>query len=294
MSITRLASARRVSVSALGGPHVEAMDWASRVVTNGGSVSASTLRAVSAFCVAVDAAGIRDRFLRLNLFCGTGLSAALVPLYRSASFGGTTYGNTTDTNNNFVSGDYNDTGAVSGLTGNGTSKYLNTGVNANAVSATDCHLGVGLASAATGTAALRVPFGAFNNSSNALLVYGFDQAGNGTTENRRVAYFSRFGTLTDGCGPLVNAIAAAPGRIVAAYPTCFFGGAAHFNAASTSQNYPSAHSMYVFALNNSNTSVLGYFNGRINWYSFGLTMTASQVMAFDSALAALSTTLSRT
>jgi hypothetical protein len=53
--------------------HPEAADWANRVRANGGSVSGSTLTAVSRFCASISAAGIRDRFYRLNLFCGTGL-----------------------------------------------------------------------------------------------------------------------------------------------------------------------------------------------------------------------------
>jgi hypothetical protein len=111
--------------------HPEAANWAARVVANGGSVSGSTLSAVSRFCRAIDGSGIRDRFFRLNLFCGgtsgtpVGLNSALVPLYRGQSLGGTQFGNTTDTNvGPFVSGDYSET---LGLLGNGSSKWLNTG-----------------------------------------------------------------------------------------------------------------------------------------------------------------------
>jgi hypothetical protein len=100
-------------------------------VANGGSVSATTLSAVSKFCAAIDTAGIRDRFVRLNLFAGTGLAAALVPLFRGQSRTGTQFGNTTDTNNGpFVSDDYVETGASGGLQAvSNTSKYLATGLN---------------------------------------------------------------------------------------------------------------------------------------------------------------------
>ena len=112
------------------GVHPEAAAWRSAVVANGGSVSASTMRAVSKFCADIDAAGIRDRFYRLNLFAGTGLNACLVPLYRGQSRTGTQWGNTTDTNNGpFVSGDYAETGASGGLAAaSNTSKYLSTGL----------------------------------------------------------------------------------------------------------------------------------------------------------------------
>ena len=107
------------------GVHPEANAWRTAVVANGGSVSASTMKAVSTFCAAIDKANIRDRFYRLNLFAGTGLNACLVPLYRGPSRTGTQGGLTTDSNNGpFVSGDYSET---AGLTGNGSSKHLRIG-----------------------------------------------------------------------------------------------------------------------------------------------------------------------
>jgi hypothetical protein len=60
--------------------HPDAASWAARVVANGGTVGTS-LAAVSKFCSAIASAGIRDHFYRLNLFCGSNLNAALVPLY---------------------------------------------------------------------------------------------------------------------------------------------------------------------------------------------------------------------
>jgi hypothetical protein len=108
--------------------NLDAQDWINRVYANGGTVSASTASAVNTFCNAIDTAGIRDRFYRLNLFAGTGLNACLVPLYRGPSRTGTQYGNTTDTNNGpFVSGDYVETGASGGLTG-ANGKNISTGV----------------------------------------------------------------------------------------------------------------------------------------------------------------------
>jgi hypothetical protein len=106
--------------------NADAQGWIDRVYANGGTVSTSTANAVNTFCDAIDAAGIRDRFYRLNLFCGTGLNAALVPLYRNTSLAGPALGNATDTNSGalFVSGDYTE---PTGLTG-GTNKHLDTGL----------------------------------------------------------------------------------------------------------------------------------------------------------------------
>jgi hypothetical protein len=121
--------------------HPEAQIWRNAVIANGGSVSGSTLKAASDFCKSIDQAGIRSKFRRLNLFCGdsdASLVAVRVPLYRGESRTGTQYGNALDTNVNFVQGDYAEN---SGLTGDGTSKYLNTGFNVDQLpGAADCHL----------------------------------------------------------------------------------------------------------------------------------------------------------
>ena len=123
------------------GVHPEAAAWRTAVVANGGSVSSTTLAAVNVFCKAVDSAGLRSLFYRLNLFCGGNLSSALVPLYRGQSKGGTQYGNSTDTNSNFVGGDYVETGVSGGLKGNGTNKRLNTGMAGTVLTSGNRHLG---------------------------------------------------------------------------------------------------------------------------------------------------------
>jgi hypothetical protein len=115
--------------------HPDAGDWANRVRANGGTVSGSTLNAVSRFCRNIDAAGIRDRFYRLNLFCGNSdgsLNAVRTPLYRGPSRTGTQYGNALEQNVNFVSNDYAETGSGAGLT-SASGKYLRTGMSMNAM-----------------------------------------------------------------------------------------------------------------------------------------------------------------
>ena len=112
--------------------NADAQDWVNRVYANGGTVSTATAASVNTFCDAIDAASLRDRFYRMNIFAGSNLNAALVPLYRGPSLGGTQYGGTTDTNNAFVGigTDYAETGASGGLTGNGSTKYLTFGTMA--------------------------------------------------------------------------------------------------------------------------------------------------------------------
>ena len=125
--------------------NADAQDWVNRVYANGGTVSASTAAAVNQFCVDIEAASIRDRFYRLNLFCGTGLNACLVPLYRGQSLGETQFGGTTDTNvGPFVTGDYVESAGLTGTGNNGVgagnSKHLRTGLTPSTVGFSSGHL----------------------------------------------------------------------------------------------------------------------------------------------------------
>jgi hypothetical protein len=260
--------------------HHEAIDWASRVVSNGGTASIRTIRAVSRFCSEVQAAGIRDRFHRLNLFCGTGLTAVMVPLYRGPSFGGTTFGGSTDSNVNFVSGDYTET---SGLTGNASTKYLNTGVPINTLSASSTHFGVGLLATDVGIA-YKGLIGCFRAGSYDLSLWGARSDGSPT------ASFGLAGTAK--AGDIVNTTPLAVGRIVASYPSMFRNGSTSGSTASTSTNATNADSIYVFALNNAG-SVGSYSAARIGFYSYGSTMTSTQVTAFNAALTRFYTALGR-
>lgn len=271
--------------------HPEAQSWAARVIANGGTFSGSTLAAVSKFCRDIDAAGIRDKFYRLNLFCGENLSAALVPLYRAESSTALVRGNANDTNNNFVSGDYNNTGALSGLKGNGTSKYLDTGLFGNSVAASNAHLGIGLRATESRAASFRTAIGNYNGGDNSLEIALHAQ--NARTGS---SFFTRFATATDCAGNNIGGANGplAVGDIIAAWPSMYRNGSAVGATATTSQNYPSGHKMYVFANNNSNTSVINYTDARINWYSIGLTFTAAQALSFYNAIAAFNTALSRT
>jgi len=271
--------------------HPEAADWANRVRTNGGTVSGSTLVAVSRFCRAIDAAGIRDRFYRLNLFCGTGLNAALVPLYRGPTRTGAQFGNTTDSNNGpFVSGDYMETGAGAGLTGNGTSKSLDTGYLANTLAASNSHFGVGLLATDSMATADRTLMGAWNGSNNVFELRGRDRGGLVPL----AATMTRFATAGDRFGDDITASSLAVGNIVAAWPTMYRNGVSSGTDATSSQDFPAATKVYVFNLNNNNAGVTNYTNARLGWYSIGATMTSAQALSYHNALAAFNTALSRT
>ena len=293
MSVTRLTSPRRISAAGLAatagsyGLHPDARNWRDRVVTNGGTVSAATLNAVSVFCAAVANAGIRDRFLRLNLFCGdsdSSLFAVRTPLYRGQSLGGTQYGNAMDTNNSFVQGDYAETGSSGGLIGNTSTKYLQTGLAVNTLTVGDRHISayevvrsggtyqtfLGTESASVGGNQLGLRYG----SNAAVVQFGFHSGG---------AALNSATTSTGGhwLGTNINNQA---GTI--------FKNAAIQGTASTTAARPGSEEFYVFAFNRLG-SPADLYAGRLGGYSIGLSMTPTQVSSFYSAMQAFQTALTR-
>jgi hypothetical protein len=272
--------------------HPEAESWQTRVIANGGSVSTATMQAVSDFCVAIDAAsGLRAALVRLNLFCGDNLNAALVPLYLAASSGGATVGNATDTNNNFVSGDYVLTGASGGLTGNGSTKYLDTGVAQNAVSGTSCHLSVSGTGFSTTIEAVSI--GAYNNAQANLhdlnhrvdIVAGtivcIHRCGSfGTGNARSTTLQSNESHLL---GTRTSSTASALYRAGSSVDT---------QTSSVTPSFVNTRSYYVFGINNIG-SVAALTDARLRMYSIGAGLNATQVSAFSAAVAAFNSALSR-
>ena len=270
------------------GVHPDAAAWRSAVVANGGSVSASTMRAVSTFCAAIDAAGIRDRYYRLSLMCGTGLNAALVPLYRGPTFGGTQYGNATDTNvGPFVSGDYVETGASGGLVGNGTSKRLDTGLSSGSLpSILSGHLSVYMRANAI-------------SATNGLVM-----ADDGTN---RVGFFLRPSqTLRGTWAEIVNSASNNESSFAPGYDTSLYtftrtaadesviyegSSSANTNTVSVSPGVCS-QPWFVFA-SNANGVASNFSTARLAGYSIGTGLSSADVVAYESAMTAFQTALGR-
>jgi hypothetical protein len=270
--------------------HPEAQVWRNAVIANGGTVSGSTLNAVSRFCRAIDAAGIRDRFYRLSVMAGTGLNAALVPLYRGQSRTGTQYGNATDTNNGpFVSGDYAETGASGGLTGNGSSKYLDTGVAANTAALSNSHLSVWARTTTLNSFSCLI--GAQQTVGGDELALFQNQSGLSTT-----AFFSEGSNANDFVpGTINNPTGLILGTAISSGDRRLFVNGAQDGSTDTStitrSAYPS-RSLWVFARN-----VSSFNSGattRLSGYSFGPSMTGAQVSSFYTAMLAFQAAVSRT
>jgi hypothetical protein len=260
------------------------------VVSNGGTVSGSTLSAVSKFCWAIASAGIRDRFYRLNLFCGgtsgtaVGLNSAVVPLYRGPSLG-SALGNAIDTNNGpFLPADYSETGATGGLTGNGSSKYLNTGLNANVLPDTtqSGHLSVYAAGTYSGQIAIGVY--SFTTVPTFQMELQLNSAGNANT-------------YINGTSNVQTPAASSP-QLFTASRTSSTSHIGYANATAgttgtvTASNTTPALPFFVFA-RNFNGGPAVHFGQTLRAYSIGLGMTGQQVSAYNTAMQTFQASLSR-
>ena len=286
------------------GVHPEAADWRARVIANGGTVSGSTLQAVSRFCASISAAGIRDRFYRLGIFAGNSdasLNAVRTPLFRGPSRTGTQYGGTTDTNNNFVAGDYAEN---NGLLGNGSTKWLNTELDLNGAGLTTAAPGMHMSAVTTaytiGANVNNIMVAAVNAAVNQRfwVVHGSNNVP--TTE---VTSQLGFGSATGAATKQIAATngAAIPGGLWLVSRSShtdirLYNGAVEEASSvgdiSGGPNVPT-NPMTVFVRWNG-SAFFGFVNQRIRAYSVGLSMTAQQVSDFNTAMAALQTALGRT
>jgi hypothetical protein len=269
--------------------NADAQDWINRVYANGGSVSSATAAAVNTFCESIASAGIRSKMLRLNLFCGTGLNACLTPLYRAASLGDTQLGSTTDTNAGglFVSGDYAETGATGGLLGNGSSKYLNTGLEQSSIPLTNLHTSASLRNGETSFGTENTLIGHYDVSQADFV--SLRQAV--TTGSREFFAGSFSGASTAAAASVESHILGVRSSATSSklYRAGLEVGSSSFNIGSPST---SSRPYFVFARNNSGTPTT-YTSARLRMYSIGTAMDAANALAFSTAVAAFNTALDR-
>lgn len=280
--------------------HPDTNNWLQRVAANGGFVTKETIGAVNSFCYRIEAANIRDRFWRLNLFCGENLAAALVPLYVAENNSAAVRGGRTDTNFNFVSGDFNNRGPASGLKGNGTNKYLNTALNANLVATLwDGHLGLGMAATDTRTAARYTTGIGCYVSSSPYYTFQLDIRRNDPTDIQRCCTFGWSpwdATAVNRTAGIFNNTAVLPsGYYVATWPY-FCRNGTQFGAVSTQNEafLTTNQSIPVFCQRISSSGPTSYTDARYHWYSIGKAINIGHVPAFDAALVSFAAALNRT
>jgi len=274
--------------------HPDAINWLDRVRRNGGSASQQTILAVSQFCEDIEAAGLRRRFLRVNLFCGDQLAAALTPLYLSGSTSPAAIGNQTDTNNGpFVQADYIERGALGGLQGNGATKFLNTGLlQSQITSLNDSHASI--SGTLLETSGDKMALGVY-------LVSGPDGPWIFTVDTYS-AYVSgrtvRIGTYASAGVPSITNPGSSEQHLIGSRTSSTFLGlyrVGRESASNTAAVNPQAlaQSLFVFAANSGTGSAANHTAARLRMYSVGLGLTQNQAMAFSSAVIAFNTALER-
>lgn len=244
----------------------DALAWKAAVIANGGSVSAGTLSAVNTFVKAAKANSYWSKLNRVNLICGDQLAAAMVPL----KVGG---GSATETNVNFVGGDYSE---ATGLTGNGTSKYLNTGLTPTVTfTANDTHIAAYL------RANIDLNIGV-NNAFDLSLSSG--------------TYSSDQYNQTVGQGRVSAAVASLAGFGVGSRRSltdhAVYRNGASIGTSATSGGAMSAFPMFLFVMNAAGTPTF-YTASVIAGYSVGSGLSAAEVALYYTDIQAFQTALSR-
>jgi hypothetical protein len=260
-----------------GGPgfDADARAWAAAVTAAGGTYSTTTLAAISAFCVSAKANGYWSKLTRINLLCGNNLTAARVPL----KAGG---GASIDTNVSFVSGDYSES---TGLTGNGATKHLRTGLTPNGtLTLNDTHLAV---------------YNRAPNATGGQIGIGVDDA---------VSFFQTYSPLStgsffsdqynsSGAAGRISGAVTAPYRLLVASRTASNSHVIYQDGASVASSATSGGGLpnlpfYVFATNGN--GVAGQFTAMpLAAYSIGAGLTAGEVASFSADMQTFQTALGR-
>lgn len=244
-------------------------------------MSGSTLQAVSRLCTSISSAGIRSRFFRLGIFAGDNLNAALVPLYRGPTLGGTTYGNATDINSGglFVTGDYAEN---LGLLGSSSTprKFLATGLENSVLGATG-HMAYYGSSDMTSTTTHRAIECIVSGSGQFFL----DQR-NGS----KLLFNYQTGATFEALLSNTQRGLRLAQRISATGMEAYIGATAQTDGSGSAGNN-------VTVVNTSDAfnifSSVANFPYRMSAYSLGLTMTSGEVAAYNTAIVAFQTALGR-
>jgi hypothetical protein len=253
----------------------ETLSYRDRVIANGGVISESSLDAVEKFVLDCKNGNIWSKFLDVGVFAGSNLSAALVKLVYQG-------GASVLTNVNFVSGDYAETGSNGGLLGDGATKYLNTGFNAQTLLPDNGHFGF----------YLREDVVAAGNRSMIGAVNGTDQYWIGALTAASAADARYGGILTAslsgafGRGFYLSSRNAA--NDLKLYKNGQLGGS---NASAVTHNKPNTN-VYAWAFNSAGTAS-AFLPVRGSFYSIGQALSATEVAALNDAVKILQRNLNR-
>lgn len=256
------------------GNHPDVTSWLNTISLVGGSASSTTISALNTFCNSIDNAGLRNKFYRLNLFCGNNLISCLVPLYVNTVWNLPVLGFSIDTNVNFVSADYNETGVSGGLIGNGTTKYLLTGfMKANNL--TTGHYSAYVKNTNTDVAIQR-------------LMGGDDNYTSYLSSGQIVATFAANNN--------VNSLTITPGTLIFSRENNsilrYYNNGALLSTNTT--NISPIENTFQYAIFNKGNVVTGQgWYSRLSGYSIGASLNSSEVSSFNSIMQTFQTSLGR-
>lgn len=254
----------------------ETIDYRNRVLANGGTISDASIDAIEKFVQDCKNALIWDRLLEVAPFAGGNLNAAMVKLIYPGGVSGVI------TNVNFVSGDYSETGASGGLLGDGATKYLNTGFNAQTYLPDNAHMSF----------YLRDDVGAAGNRSMVGTLSGTDQYWLGSLAPASSANARLGQTLTATLSAALTKGFYVSSRTAANLIKLYKNGAVAGSDATTVAHARPNLSLYAFGWNASGAAG-GYLPGRGAFYSVGHGLTDAETAELNTAVQALQRNLNR-
>lgn len=253
-----------------GGYDPDAQNYFSRVAAAGGSLASATKKAFNDYVRGTKSDGDWDLIIRGSLLLTDGFAGLFVPF----KVGG---GSASDTNVNFVSGDYS---LATGLTGNGTTKYLNTVMLANVLTANDTHIAIYNRSSTNG-----ITLGAIDVSDNRLLVSA--PSGNYISDQYKSSGGGRLSVAT-GATPFGFIIGT---RTASNVHTIYRNGTSITSNATTAGSLP-AIALTVFAYNNNGTPAVDG-SGICGGYTVGKGVSSTAAGRMNARMQALQAALGR-
>jgi hypothetical protein len=246
--------------------NIETSTWVANVIAAGSTVSSASAAAHDTFITSAKNGGFWSLISRLNTYGANTLAGALVPLVN-------TVGNSTDTNYNFVSGDFS---LAVGLTGDGATKYLDTGAVPFSTSAhlmVSKPIGTGQANVSIFGISTGTRFDIYNNGGGQNIVWL--QMGSGNFFYCMMPY----------SGMLLGTLSTSTSQAVYRNGTLVDSG----TVAGTTYALP----CFAFTANNG-TGPGSISNETMQGYSIGSALTGTQAAGYYSALNALMAALGRT
>lgn len=244
--------------------HPDTVDYYSRILANGGTISDADLTAIDIFVKEVYGNGLRSLLLDVSPLAGNNLPAALTKLWCPSGV------QSALTNNNFASGDYT---RATGLKGDGMTKYLNTGLIAGNFSTQSFSTGVYNRSNVSENGADI----SSNNAGPTQVINLFSKWGDETT------YFDNFNS-TAGQGRVTGTIADPRGlvtgsRLSATDSKIYLNGNQVAAIATSGGSLPTTFPIWYFAFNNVGMPL--FFSSKYaGLFYIGLGLTAPQVSIF--------------